>query len=84
MSYSPDTARRLVKVSGIFGVLFTVVGYIGLQGPGRPYHTAAMLAFYGGFALMLSAVVIWYWHVPPRPPAPEEPEPVDKVDDSED
>jgi hypothetical protein len=83
MIYGPETSWRFVKVSGVLGLLLIVVGYIGLQKPGHPYHAAAMLAFFGGFALMIAAVVIWYRHVPPRPPAPEEPEPTDRADDSD-
>jgi drug/metabolite transporter (DMT)-like permease len=79
MTRSSESWRRIAQVSGALGLLLTIAGYVSLN-PGAKYHTAALLAFYGGFALVLSAIIIWYRHVPPRPPAPEEPEPIDVQD----
>ena len=82
MTRSPETWRRIVQVTGGLGILLTITGYVSLN-PGSSYHSAALLAFYGGFALVIAAIIIWYRHVPPRPPAPEEPEPIDVSDDAD-
>ena len=76
MTRSPETWRRIVQVFGGLGLLLTVAGYVSLN-PVARHHSAALVAFYGGFALVIAAIVIWYRHVPPRPPAPEEPETID-------
>jgi hypothetical protein len=83
MTHNPDTWRRFVKVSGALGLLLTIAGYVGLQQPVHSYGSVALVAFYGGFALVITALVIWYRHVPPRPPAPEEPELIDGSDGAE-
>jgi hypothetical protein len=84
MAHSPDTWRRFVKISGILGLLFTISGYVGLEYRDPLYRSAALVAFYGGFGLIILALVSWYRYVPPRPPAPEEPEPSNGSDATED
>jgi hypothetical protein len=71
---SPEQWRRIVYVSGAVGLLLMVIGLVSLPQPAGAYRTPALLAFYGGCALVLAAILIWYRYVPPRPPAPEEPE----------
>ena len=82
MTRSPEIWRRIVQVSGALGLLLSIAGYVSLN-PGTRYHTIALLAFYGGFALVIAAIIIWYRHVPPRPPAPEEPETIDVSDEAD-
>lgn len=73
MARSPEAWRRIVTVCGVLGVSLVVAGYTALHEMSRDYRTAGLLAFYGGFALVIAAIVLWYRCVPPRPPAPEEP-----------
>ena len=80
MARSPEMWWRIVQVSGALGILLNIAGYVGLQNAGPLYRSAALLAFYGGFALLIAAIIIWYRRVPPRPPAPEEPETIDVQD----
>jgi len=70
---SPEAWRRIVRACGGGGMLALIAGYAALDQVSREYRPAALLAFYGGFGLVLAAIVLWYRHVPPRPPAPEEP-----------
>lgn len=79
MNRSPEAWRRIVKVCGAVGLLLLIGGYIALHDAARTYRTAALLAFYGGFALMIASIVVWYRHVPPRPPAREEPQEIEEV-----
>jgi hypothetical protein len=79
MTRSPEAWRRIVKVCGAVGLVLVAGGYVVLQDAARAYRTAGLLAFYGGFALVIAAIVGWYRHVPPRPPAREE---VEEVDDA--
>jgi hypothetical protein len=81
MGRSPEAWRRIVRACGVVGLLLTAGGYVALQEAARAYHAAALIAFYGGFALVIAAIVLWYRHVPPRPPAREEP---DEIADSHD
>jgi hypothetical protein len=83
MTRSPEMCWRIVQVTGALGILLTIAGYMGLQNAGPLYRSAALLAFYGGFALVIAAIIIWYRHVPPRPPAPEEPETIDVSDEAD-
>lgn len=64
----------MVKLCGAAGLLLLIGGYTALQDAVYAYRSAALLAFYGGFALVIAAIVGWYRHVPPRPAAREEPE----------
>ena len=79
MARSPEMWWRIVQLSGGLGILLTITGYASLN-PRASYHSAALLAFYGGFALVIAAIFIWYRYVPPRPPAPEERDPIDVQD----
>ena len=83
MSRSPEAWRRIVRVCGAVGLLLTAGGYAGLQEATRAYHVAAVLAFYGCFALVIAAIVLWYRYVPPRPPAREEPDEIADAHDSD-
>jgi hypothetical protein len=74
MSTSPEAWRRIVTISGAAGLILAFTGYIGLQQQSLAYRAPATLAFFGGFGLVIAAIVLWYRHVPPRPPAPEEQE----------
>jgi hypothetical protein len=78
-----EQMRRLVRVSGALGLLLLLVGFLALPQPADAYRAPALLAFYGGLALLLTSIVLWYRYVPPRPPAPEEPEELAQDDDSE-
>ncbi len=84
MNRSPEAWRRIVRISGVLGLVLVVAGYIALQEPSRSFRTPGLLSFYGGFALVIATIVIWYRKVPPRPPVEEEPElPDDSLDDIE-
>jgi hypothetical protein len=78
---STEQWRRLVKVSGAAGLILIVLGYAALHQPTQAYRTPALLAFYGGFALLIASFVCWYRFVPPKPPAPEEPEASEEVEE---
>src|SRR5437899_5774212 len=80
MTRSPETWRHIVRVCGAAGLLLAIAGYAMLQDAGRFYRAPSLLAFYGGFALIIAAILLWYRHVPPRPPAEEELEPIEERD----
>jgi hypothetical protein len=82
MHRSPDAWRRIVAAFGVTGLVLVAIGYWALHEGPRDWHTQGLLAFYGGLALAIAAIVIWYRFVPPRPPAPEDPEP-EHFDDSD-
>lgn len=73
MTRSPDAWRRLVTVSGAVGLLLVVLGYLALDEHTGAFNLLGRVAFFGGFALVIAAVVMWYRHVPPRRPEPEGP-----------
>lgn len=70
----PEQLRRLVKIGGASGLLLMLIGFFALPQPADVYRAPALLAFYGGLALLLLSIIAWYRYVPPRPPVPEEPE----------
>lgn len=83
MTRGPEAWRRLVRVGGVTGVFLVAAGYAALEGAPAAWRPAALVAFYGGFALAVAAAVLWYRYVPPRPPAPEEPEKLPETDDED-
>jgi hypothetical protein len=80
MTRSPEAWRQIVRVCGGIGLLLAAGGYAALQEAAGAYRAAAMLAFYGGFTLVIAAIVLWYRYVPPRPPAREGPEEIVDTD----
>jgi hypothetical protein len=83
MARTPDAWRRIVGVCGFVGLALTIAGFVTLQERMPVYRTPGVLSFYGGFALVITAIYLWYRHVPPRPPEAEEPEPdLDASDDA--
>jgi hypothetical protein len=84
MMRSPDAWRRIVRVCGVVGLALTIAGLVILQGKAPVHRTPGVLAFYSGFALVITAIYLWYRYVPPRPPAPEDPKPdLDASEDSD-
>ena len=82
MTRNPAAWRRIVTVCGVLGLALTIAGFITLEEKLHGYRTPGLLSFYGGFTLLIAAIVLWYRYVPPRPPALDEPEEV--PEDSED
>ena len=62
--------------------ILAMLGFYALPQPAEAYRAPALLAFYGGLALLLASLFIWYRYVPPRPPAPEEPEELAQEDET--
>jgi hypothetical protein len=79
----PEQLRWLVKISGALGLLLMLIGFFALPQRAEAYRAPALLAFYGGLALLLASIILWYRYVPPRPPAPEEPEEFAQDDESD-
>ncbi len=73
MARGPKGWRRIVAGCAGAGLALMIGGYWAISSLTPLYRPPALVAFYGGFALLVAAVVLWYRYVPPRPPEPEGP-----------